>query len=75
MTIRSPWGKLWKKRGVGVDYTVSPVHDIEDDVDEDDDDGGTDPPPTLEPLVTGITDEYPDSELIFDEDGDIVTDG
>lgn len=75
MTIRPPWQKLFfKKRSPLTDYSVSPVHDIEDDVDVDEP-PITPPPPTLEPLVTGVTDEYPTSELIFDEGGDIVTDG
>lgn len=72
MTIRPPWAKLGKKwLRATIDYTVSPVHDVADDIE----DGGATEPPSLEPLVTGITDEYPTSELIFDEDGDIVADG
>lgn len=71
MTIRSDWRKLFRGANrLQTDFSVSPVHEIADDID--DGGGGT---PTLEPLVTGITTEYATSELIFDEDGDIVTDG
>jgi hypothetical protein len=50
-----------------VDYSVRPVHEIVDDVDTDDDD-----PPVAQPLVTGVTAEYPISEIIYTVEGDLV---
>ena len=68
MTIRPPWRKLFRKgASLDTDYSVSPVHDIEDDVDEDD------PTPTVtEVVVTGITDEYATSETVETEEGDVT---
>jgi hypothetical protein len=51
-----------------VDYSVSPVHEVVDDVDDTD---GTDPP-VAQPLVTGVTAEYPISEIIYTVEGDLV---
>lgn len=70
MTIRPPWQKLWaKKPRTLTDYAVSPVHDIEDDVVPND----PVPTPVAEALVTGITAEYPTSEIIYTDEGDLVT--
>ena len=72
MTMRPPWGKLARKIRRGsyeTDFSVSPVHDVEDDVDEE----PPTPPPVAEPLVTGVTAEYPTSEFIYTDEGDIVT--
>lgn len=72
MTIRSPWTKLARKIRQGsyeTDFAVRPVHDVEDDVDED----PPTPPPVAEVLMTGVTDEYATSEIIYTEEGDIVS--
>lgn len=75
MTIRPPWGKLWQKKPVFADYSVSPVHDVEDDVDEETDTGGGTDGGTvvLEGVVTGITAEYPASEPVYTQEGDNVS--
>ena len=69
MTIRSPWAKLWDIANRNkADYSVSPAHDIEDDVDED----PATPPAVLETVVTGITDEFVASETVETEEGDVT---
>jgi hypothetical protein len=71
-TVRPDWTKIFdRQRRAKTDYAISPVHEIADDVEPD----STEEPTTLEPLVTGVTAEYPASELITDEDGDVVTAG
>ncbi len=67
--IRPRWRKVFEKgsRG-GADYSVSPVHEVVDDVDEDTDGD----PPVAQPLVTGVTAEYPISEIIYTVEGDLV---
>jgi hypothetical protein len=51
-----------------VDYSVSPVHEIADDV-ETDTPGG---PPVADVVVTGITSEFASSELVLTEGGDSI---
>jgi hypothetical protein len=51
-----------------VDYSVSPVHEVADDIEEDG--GATPPPPVADIVVTGITAEFSASELVFTESGD-----
>lgn len=73
MTIRPPWRKLWQKRSQVTDFSVSPVHEIEDDVEPPPTDTGGGGTPVAEVLVTGVTSEYPTSEIIYTEEGDIVS--
>ena len=73
MTIRPPWAKLWAKKSRDlVDYSVSPVHDIEDEVDPPVDPGDLTP---TEALFTGITTEHPTSEQLFNDLGDALYHG
>lgn len=70
--IRPPWRKLFQKGSrPSVDYSVSPVHEVVDDVIPDPG-GGTTEPPVAQPLVTGVTTEYPTSEIIYTVEGDLV---
>lgn len=73
--IRPRWGRLFERGNrAGVDFSVSPVHEVADDV-------PVEPPPTGGPppvdvVVTGITSEFSTSELVFTETGDsIVVEG
>lgn len=68
--IRPSWRKAFKRaQGAGVDFSVSPVHEVADDVEDPEE------PTSLEPLVTGVTTEYATSELITNALGDLITAG
>lgn len=67
--IRPRWGRLFERGNrATVDFSVSPVHEIVDDV-------GTTPPTVLDGVVTGITAEFAVSEFVTDSLGDIITAG
>lgn len=69
--VRPPWRDLFKKASRPLaDYSVSPVHEIADDIDPDPGGGGDPPPPAVDIVVTGITAEFSSSELVFTETGD-----
>lgn len=68
--IRPRWRRLFGQGDkLATDFSVSPKHEIADDVTPV---TSVPPPPTAEPLVTGITTEYPTSEIIYTIEGDLV---
>lgn len=68
--IRPRWGRLWERGNrAGTDFSVSPVHEIADDLPTDTGSGGT---PVVDVVVTGITAEFSSSELVLTEGGDSI---
>lgn len=68
--IRPRWGKLFDRGNrAGVDFSVSPVHEVVDDVEVTPGGGGT---PAVDVVVTGITAEYSSSELVLTQSGDSI---
>jgi hypothetical protein len=69
--IRPDWRKLGRKwNRQARDYSLAPAHEVADNVEPEPVIPGG--PPVAQPLVTGITSEYPTSEIIYSVEGDLI---